>query len=222
MTLGEIKAEALRLMLVDRELDGESVGDLELDEDYGMLYTGTVGAINRALADLEARRILPLKRAVLGEPYSMRPRTVEDAGPYKGKAVAGQAAYFLLDGIADLSLPARLAVMGENYVDEDCPYVFEAGRLRVMRYDAGAVYELLYHPSLARVTHTTPNSTVLELPEVLAAALPYYVKADLYRADEPGEANDARNWYESAVAQYASLLHNGPQGSVVNVFEGVF
>lgn len=235
MTLGEIKAEALRLMHIDMDVDEETVGNIEFDDNFGVLYSGIVGAVNRALSDLEARRILPLKRVLLGEAYSMcmlPPGTCErhevlaagDEGgpPYKRKAVAGQAAYFPLDGIADLSLPARLTVMGEGYVVEDCPYAFEAGRLRVMDYDKGAAYELLYHPSPARVKRDTPNSTVLDLPEVLAAALPYYVKADVFRIDEPGEANDARNWYENAVAQYASLLHNGPQGSVINAFEGVF
>ena len=206
MTLGEIKAEALRLMHIDMDVEEETVGNIEFDDNFGVLYSGIVGAVNRALSDLEARRILPLKRALLGEPQRL----------------VGDAAEFPLDGIADLSLPARLTVIGEGYVVEDCPYAFEAGRLRVMDYDKGAAYELLYHPSPARVKRDTPNSTVLELPEVLAAALPYYVKADVFRIDEPGEANDARNWYENAVAQYASLLHNGPQGSVLNAFEGVF
>lgn len=206
MTLGEIKAEALRLMHIDTDVEEETVGNIEFDDNFGVLYSGIVGAVNRALSDLEARRILPLKRALLGE----------------AQRLVGDVAEFPLDGIADLSLPARLTVIGEGYVVEDCPYTFEAGRLRVMDYDKGAAYELLYHPSPARVKRDTPNSTEIALPEVLAAALPYYVKADVFRIDEPGEANDARNWYENAVAQYASLLHNGPQGSVINAFEGVF
>ena len=234
MTLGEIKAEALRLMHIDMDVDAETVGNIEFDDNFGVLYSGIVGAVNRALSDLEARRILPLKRALLGEAYSRRPQNGASRTSQNGasrtspptvevcEAVAGQVVYFPLDGIADLSLPARLTVIGEGYVVEDCPYTFEAGRLRVMDYDKGAAYELLYHPRPARVKRDTPNGTVLEIPEVLVAALPYYVKADVFRIDEPGEANDARNWYENAVAQYASLLHNGPQGSVINAFEGVF
>ena len=205
MTLGEIKAEAMRLMHIDRDIDGNSVAQLAEDEDYAVLYSGIVGALNRAFSDLEARRILPLRRAVLNDP-----------------TVRGERAHFSLDAVADMFCPARLMVESVHYADDDHPYSYLPGRITVEDYDKDAAYELLYYPSVARLTHTTPNSTEIDLPEALAAALPYYVKADVYRIDEPGEANDARNWYEAAVAQYAASLSCGVQGSVENVFEGVF
>lgn len=205
MTLGEIKAEAMRLMHIDRDIDGETVADLSGDNDYGVLYSGIVGALNRAFSDLEARRILPLKRAVLNNPTAR-----------------GCRAHFSLDAVADMFCPARLMVEGTHYVDDDHPYAYLPGRITVEDYDKNAAYELLYYPSVARVTHTTPNSTEVAIPEALAAALPYYVKADVYRIDEPGEANDARNWYEAAISQYTASFSCGVQGSVKNVFEGVF
>ena len=59
MTLGEIKAEALRLMQIDEDVDGDTVGNVVDNEDFRLFYTGMPGALNRAFADLEARRILP-------------------------------------------------------------------------------------------------------------------------------------------------------------------
>ena len=204
MTLGEIKAEAMRLMHVDMDVDGESVAQLEGDEDYAVLYSGIVGALNRAFADLEARRILPLRLAVLNSP-----------------TVVGRRAHFSLEAVKDLFAPLRLSVESERYFDDDHPYLYRAGSVTVEDYDKDAVYSLYYYPSVTRVSHVTPNGTEVDLPDALAAALPYYVKADVYRIDEPGEANDARNWYEAAVAQYAAGLSCGVQGSVVNAFEGV-
>ena len=57
MTLGEVKAEALRLMQIDQDLDGDTVGNVVDNEDFRLFYTGMPGALNRAFADLEARRI---------------------------------------------------------------------------------------------------------------------------------------------------------------------
>lgn len=203
MTLGDIKAEALRLMGADVDVDGDTVGDMEYDDNYSLFYNGMVGALNRAFSDLEVRRVLPLCRRELVSPV-----------------VKGGRACFMLDGIEDLFAPARLAVEGEDYWDDDHPYRYEAGRLSVEHYDTSATYELLYYPRLARLTHLTSNGVSLPLPDALATALPYYIKADLFRVDEPGEANDARNWYEAAVDRYAAQLECGVQRCVETVFLG--
>ncbi|MBO7342086.1 MAG: hypothetical protein J6U87_05350, partial [Clostridia bacterium] len=167
MTLGEIKAEAMRLMHVDMDIDGESVAELSGNENYGGLYSGIVGALNRAFADLEARRILPLRLAVLNSP-----------------TVVGRRAHFSLEAVKDLFAPLRLSVecsryydkdshtylyrTGEYdknvtyellYFDDDHPYLYRAGSVTVEDYDKDAVYSLYYFPSVTRVSHVTPNGT---------------------------------------------------------------
>ena len=273
MTLGEVKAEALRLMQIDQDLDGVTVGNVVDNEDFRLFYTGMPGALNRAFADLEARRILPLKRVVLYEPPqgitppaggdtssvaasatpsptgegngTSTPMGASEAGNgsrmwnvdggyvYEGNyrarrsrgevpyVVRGNRARFMPD-LPDMAAPARVLMeCGDGY-DDNHPYRFEAGVLTIADFDATATFELLYHPSIVRVRADTPNATELALPEALAAALPYYLKADLYRVDEPGEANDARNWYEAAVAQYAATLTDGVQNTVETVYGGCF
>ena len=211
MTLGTIKAEALRLMHVEENIDEMNVEDLLNDESFSVLYTGTVGAINRAFADLESKRTLPLCRMSLPMPQML-----------------GGMARFDLSLSGAVFEPVRLVAYTNEYYDDDHPYRYEAGQVLINDYDAAASYELLYLPAITRITPTTDNDNVLTLvngtpwPEVLAAALPYYIKADLFRIDEPGEANDARNWYEMAVAQYADGRQQGVQGSVIDAFKGAF
>ena len=124
MKIGEIKAEAMRLMNV--ELGGMAVENLALDENVSDLYHRLVGALNRGLTDLETKRVLPLKVAVLTEPLY----------------VVRDAAAFSLDSVSDMLTPARLEVRGEDYIERSQPFSFEAGRLMVYGYDKHATYEL--------------------------------------------------------------------------------
>ena len=38
------------------------------------------------------------------------------------------------------------------------------------------------------------------MPEHIAAVIPYWIKGELFREDEPNEAAEARNWYETAMS----------------------
>lgn len=203
MTLGAIKAEALRMMQVDIDVDENNVHIVEEDEGFRMYYSGIPGALNRAFSNLEARRVLPKKRAELTD----------------ARVLPGRVALFSLDKVPCFFAPARLVVIGEHYMNENCPFSYEAGYITVCQYDKDARYELLYYPAINRVTNLTLNSTGIDLPEQLAEALPYFIKAELYRMDEPGEANDARNWYEAAVEQYALSMTNGVQTKVESIWE---
>ena len=206
MTLGDIKAAALQMMGVEFKVDGDNVSAFLDDDNYGTLIFNMVMALNRGLADLEAKRVLPMKRAVLQNPRVLP---------------VGRAS-FALEGITDLGSPVRVTVQGDYYFDENMPYIFAAGELTVKRYDEQAVYELLYHPCVARVSQDTPDTHVLPIPTPLAEALPYFIKAEVFRTDEPGEANEARNFYEVAVLQYESSQVYGVQQRVDNAFLGVF
>ena len=39
----------------------------------------------------------------------------------------------------------------------------------------------------------------LDIPNGIAEQIPYFIKGDLYRDDEPNEASEARNWFEAAM-----------------------
>lgn len=211
MTLGDIKAEALQLMGFEEDVDAENVDDYADDDNWGPLIRPMWNAINRCLSDLETKRVLPLQRASLPAPT--------------GK---GTWRRFRYDGIEDLFEVARVVVETNYHVDDDHPFLLEeGGTLRVNDYDDTANYCVLYRPKLARLRVTSPNSTVIGLsvgekekvilPDALAAAVPYFVKSEVYRVDEPDEAGEARNFYEAAVEQYAALAEISRQGTVQTV-----
>lgn len=216
MTLGDIKAEALQMMGFDEYVDANNVDDFAEDDNFGPLLRQVWSAVNRCFADLETKRVLPLQCAFLTSPT--------------GK---GTWRRFDYSGISDLFEVVRL-VMETNYgVDDDHPFLLEAGgTLRVNDYDDSADYVVLYRPKLNRLTACTDNSTVIGLPmgdtdnkpenavlpDALAAAVPYFVKSEIYRFDEPDEAGEARNFYEAAVEQYASRAEISRQGTVQTVY----
>lgn len=202
MKLREVKMQALRLMHADVQIvhDAEVAG-LEWDSNYGPLYAGIPAAINRCYADLEARRILPIARTEL------------TGGEGKGR--------WHRFSFADLpvSAIARLAVESGAYIDDDHPFVYEEeGVLRVEDYDPAASYVLYYYPALPRVFETTSNNEDMPLPEALAVAVPWFVMSEIFRVDEPGEANDGRNHYEAMVEQYAAELRVRRQRAVQTVY----
>ena len=204
MELREVKMQALRLMHADVQIvhDAEVAG-LEWDSNYGPLYAAIPAAINRCYADLEARHVLPISRTEL------------TGGEGKGR--------WHRFSYADLPVPvsaiARLAVESGAYIDDDHPFVYEEeGILRVEDYDPAATYMLYYYPALPRVWDTTSNDTQMPLPDALAEAVPWFVMSEIFRVDEPGEANDGRNHYEAMVEQYAQQLNVRRQGAVQTVF----
>lgn len=67
--------------------------------------------------------------------------------------------------------------------------------------DEHTTYTVLYYPSIPRVTSETDDNTELAIPDKIATHIPYFVKGDLFRDDEPDEANEARNWFEMAMEQ---------------------
>ncbi|MBO5355713.1 MAG: hypothetical protein J6B09_06575 [Clostridia bacterium] len=204
MTLGDVKAQALQMMGFDEYVDANNVDDFAEDDNFGPLLRQMWSAVNRCFADLETKRVLPLKRVEL-----------------KKKEATGKGTWRRFDysGIEGLFEVVRL-VMETNYgVDDDHPFLLEeGGKLRVNDYDDTANYAVLYRPKLTRLTAYTDNSTVIDLPDALAAAVPYFVKSEVHRFDEPDEAGEARNFYEAAVEQYASRAEISQQGSVQTVY----
>ena len=203
MTLKEIKMQALRLMHMDVQIVHDAdVAGLEWDPNYGPLYEGMVGAINRCYADLEGRRILPQKR--------VRLTGGEGKGRWHRFSYAEAEDFFEI---------ARLDVESGAHIDDNHPFVYEEdGVLRVDDFDAGAEYYLYYYPALPRVWETTRNSEEVPLPEQLARAVPWFVMSEIFRVDEPGEANDGRNHYEAMVEQYVDGLRERRQGAVQTVY----
>lgn len=205
MTIGDIKVEALRLMHVDREVSCENLDELLYDDNLSDLVRAMGGAINRCLSDLTVRLVLPPRRVAL-----------------TGGEGRGGWRRFSLEVIGDMFAPARLTAECDEGVRDVMGFVLEDDTLRVDEYDEDASYYLFYHPRLPRVSDATANTTELSLPPELAEAVPWFVVSEVWRADEPDEADKARSNYETAVLRYVeSRLSPVRQTVVDNMFGGL-
>ncbi|MBO5969359.1 MAG: hypothetical protein J6S14_12765 [Clostridia bacterium] len=193
MTIGEIKIQALKLMFVTYQ-DNISVDDLEKlggQENYRAYLINMDGAINRAFADIERRRILPVKSyEINGSAWELRNRI----------------ARFDLKKVEDFYDVERISSESLYEYNGNAQYYRDGDHISLVDYDNTVTYRLVYYPKLARNLGDTKH--IANLPDELACLIPYYVKGDLYRDDEPNEASEARNWYEQAMSEYRNPVSN--------------
>lgn len=185
MKLGEIKIEALKLMFVNYNtpMEIEDIPKLEQEENYGSYLVNMPGSINRCFSSLEEKGALPSKSIKL------------ENGEVDGKFVR-----YDLEAIEDFLAIDRLIYQNSNGdYNGNYDYQLESNILVMPIITAHESYRLLYKSKLQRITALTDNDTILPIPDNIASSIPYFIKGDLYRDDEPNEASEARNWYESSV-----------------------
>ena len=186
MKLGDIKAEALKLMFVSygEDITAEGLNDLGGIESFRAYLVNMNGSINRCFADIERRRILPVKSIQLKS---------EDGDLINGRM------QFDLSSTQDFFDIDRLIFDGAESYDGDHSYIREGDRIIICDFDENANYRILYYPTIRRIDEGFSNTEDVPIPNAIAVNIPYFVKGDLYREDEPNEASEARNWYEEAM-----------------------
>lgn len=185
MTLGEIKIEAIKIMFADYtgNLDTDSLQDLKTDENYEYINS-MPGAINRCFSRLEDANVVPLKKVVLEQD--------------KGVTANGRIRFDLSEIIDDFGKVDRIIHETANSYNGNCEYIMETDSIIVLP-EVKEDYALIYAPSLQRVTNGTPDDEEIALPDKIACLIPYFIKGDLFREDEPNEAADARNLFEASI-----------------------
>lgn len=195
MKLGDIKIEALKMMgaNVNEDIYPEYLSDYMNDESYKEYLINMTGAINRCFSSLEEKRVLPTKARVL---------TLSE-GLASNAFVRFDLAN-LIEDFYDIDRIVRETSNGDY--DADHEYIREGDTLVLDRFEEndGISYTVIYHPSIQRITSSTDNETELSIPDSIASYIPYFIKGELYRGDEPNEASEARNWYEQAMAEISS------------------
>ena len=211
MKYNEVRAEALRLMFSDSDVNvdieqedalGSRVGLslLEDDENIGPFLRNMRGSVNRCFAIIEAKGVLP-DRTVLVLP-----------------SVQGQISSFELP--QDCYTPIRLARYGEDFVEGSVAFERQGDRVIIPDYDVDSTYLLVYKPKIRRLPFGVGDFEELDLPDNVASFIPFYVKGELFRDEEPGEAGESRNWFEAAMAELMTR-QEGEQRSVDTVFGGM-
>lgn len=198
MKLGDIKIEALKIMFVNynTDLTIDELDNAMQDENYGSYLVNMPGAINRCFSVLEERRVLPIKSYTLS--------------PSQGFASGSFIRFNLEELIDDYFDIDRLVCEKEKSYDGNVDFRME-GNVLVLPLIDDEVYTVMYYPALERVNSETDNETELKIPNKIAAHIPYFIKGDLYRDDEPDEANESRNWFEAAIQSIVNTkqAHSG-------------
>lgn len=209
MKLGDIKAEALQVMFVNagRDIAADNLVDYVGDDTYGYYLVNMPGAINRAFSVLERKRVLPVRRCEL----------VAAAGEQTPRGIRFDMAT-LVEDYYDVERVTMESYTGyEPVVD----YFREGESILFERFDLSAQYKLLYRPSIRRIgAGTADDYEVSEIPDRIACYLPYAIKAELFRNDDPDEAEMARAVFEQAMAEIAAEERGSHQGRVRTVYGG--
>ena len=191
MRLDEIKIETLKLMFASANdiITVDNIEQYKIDEQYKVYLNSMNGSINRCLADIERKRVLQPKTYALN---------ISDAATANESFVK----FNLSELIQDYNEVDRViyeTAWGEY--NGNTAYKQEGNILVLPLIDDGEYYTVCYRPKIPRVSASTEETAELPIPDEIAAVVPYYIKGDLFREDEPREASEARNWYESAMEQ---------------------
>jgi len=186
MKLGEIKIEALKLMFADYtdDLSMENLAALKSDENFGRYVNSMPGAINRCYNRLEDTKVIPLKKVTISKE--------------QGTEQNGRIRYNLSELISDFGTLDRVIAETETSYNGNCEYVMETNSI-VMLPSIEDELTFVYSPALARISSSTADDTEIELPDKIASVIPYFIKGDLFREDEPAEAAEARNLFEASI-----------------------
>ena len=199
MKLGNIKLESLYLcfpnpsLCVDTEDDAlltEALSGLKDDPNYSDYLNAMIGAINRCLSVFEIKGVIPKKR--ISVPFDAS-RVVNGSFVINAGVLAPDCKR--VDSViiypkGDLPSHIEFADSGD-------------GEIYVEPISEGGCYTRRYEPLTERISPSTAESHELELPNRLAELIPYFVKGDILRVDEPEEAKDAHTLFYGLLDEIA-------------------
>ena len=191
MKYGDIKIEALKLMFINMgdDITVDKLDTYAQDDTYSGYLVNMPGSVNRCFSVLESRGVLPPESKTL---------TASD-GVASGAFIRFNLPS-LIENFYDIDRVVSETSDGEYC--GDCDYQTEGDTLVLERYnDKDITYTVLYRPTIPRVESLTDDDWEIPVPENIAALIPYFVKGDLYRDDEPNEASEARNWFEAGIEE---------------------
>ena len=186
MKLGEIKIEALKIMFADytSDIDIDDLQELKTDENYGRYLSSMPGAINRCFSRIENSNATPLKKVTLQKS--------------SGTVANGRIRFDLSSLFSDFGRVDRIIYETKYDYNGNCDYIMETDSIIILE-EKDEDYILIYSPMLARITNSTDDNTEIQLSDKVACLIPYFIKGDLFREDEPIEASEARNLFEASL-----------------------
>lgn len=209
MKLGDIKAQAISLMFVNttEEIAHDNLLDHVDDDTYGYYLVRMPEAINRAFSAIERARVLPVRSQEL----------VTAAGAETLRGVRFDLGTLISDYYDVERVVKETRASYETVTD----YFREGDAIVIEGFDTAAMYRLLYRPSIRRIgAGTADDYEVSEIPDRIACYLPYAIKAEIFRNDDPDEADVCRVIFETALSAIAMEEKTSRQGRVRTVYGG--
>lgn len=214
MRLGDIKAEALRLMFVNfnQDVNAENLPELLTDETYASYLVNMNGSIMRGLERAAQAGKLGVKSFELPE---------EDSEGVK--IIGNSVRYDLSKLLDDFYYVDKIVYDAQDWQAYNgyTAYRIEGKTIilpRLRRADES--YRLLYHAMPPDVFELKDTDDV-DIPERVARLLPYYIKGELYEEEEPSAAVNARNIFEQSLAEMTDT-ENTNVNQVQTVYSGSY
>ena len=192
MKLKDIMIESLKLMFAsyDRDLALASIDDLRADSAFRDYIYNIPPAINRAFHIIENKGVLK---------EIMHTYDTESTERWKNVAVPEEIPS------ANGVLGGRLTRIDYRVLHHGVRVAFSDiigrsnGEVLLPSVVGGEQYDVFYSPKIHRVSAETPENTEIPIPDSVAALIPYYVKGELYREEDVGEADNARAWFAAGL-----------------------
>lgn len=203
MRIGDIKVEALKLMFAsyDYDFSVSDLSDMEGGEAYRDYLINMPGSINRAFGVLERRGVLPPKSHVI----------TGNADTYDGVTVNMKEA---VDDFLDVDRVSFKSIYGEYYPSQ--PYSREGDTIMLSQLHRGDTYTVFYKPSIKRIDSSSKDADEVPIPDRIAELIPYFVKSELYREEDPEEASRARSLFDQGINELIEF--RSTYGAVQTVF----
>ena len=189
MQLGEIKLQALSLMYPDESVKYDdtteegvdnAVYELKQNHNFGGLLEASVGAINRAFSQIEAKGLSVIK--CVDKAYSICQKTRD------GRVVIEADKDFLkLDKLL-CHKAGKTYACGAEVVGN-----------KIYTGLVGEVYTLVYYTKIPRVTRSTRDSLEIDVNLGVAEAIPYFVVAELMGSEDAQRAKESRELFYKAL-----------------------
>ena len=167
------------------------------DKNYSDYVDNVWGAMDRCFTDIELRGVIPPRRVAL----------LREGGVPYGSYLRYEIPALLPDGGKPVSVLVRRPDGESEALFADLDYFIEGDELLLPAEVDGA--SLVYLPQIPRVRLSDDLTACLPLTAQIASLVPYFLASELYRAEEPGEADELRAAYERGMERIARDVPGG-------------
>lgn len=195
MKLGEIKIAVLTMIFPEEIFEAdygneeslrELIFNLRQNPNYSDMLANMPLIINRCFASLLQKGILPTKE-----------REISSGSATK----IGDRLKLNIE--SEISKIERIAFYNNKRYEPRVSYVRQSTDT-VLLPDWNGTFVIVYVEPVPRISPITGDNYNIDLPDDICELIPYFVKSELLRSEDPDEASVTRNMYEQLIEEMVS------------------